>query len=80
MSFESSLQEIGTGLISARASERKKNAESLKSFLTGNAAPSLLSANTLKKRGYNWNNLFDDIHEYVLKVNKICTTLFTSSD
>ncbi|XP_047987168.1 uncharacterized protein LOC125227020 [Leguminivora glycinivorella] len=67
MSLESSLQEIGAGLISTRANERKKNAESLKNFLTGNAVPSLLSNNTIKKKGYNWNNVFDDVHEYILK-------------
>lgn len=68
MSLENSLQEIGAGLISTRANERKKNAESLKNFLTGNAVPSLLSNNTIKKKGYSWNNVFDDIHEYILKV------------
>ncbi|XP_061707147.1 serine-protein kinase ATM isoform X2 [Cydia pomonella] len=67
MSLENSLQEIGAGLISTRANERKKNAESLKNFLTGNAVPALLSSNTIKKKGYNWNNVFDDVHEYILK-------------
>ncbi|XP_063617686.1 serine-protein kinase ATM [Cydia splendana] len=67
MSLENTLQEIGAGLISTRANERKKNAESLKTFLAANAVPALLSNNTIKKKGYNWNNVFDDVHEYILK-------------
>lgn len=69
MELESSIKEAGNGLKSVRVTDRKKNAEIVKQFLTNsNAVPSLLSENTLKKRGYTWNNLFDDISDYIFKV------------
>lgn len=68
MELEISIKEAINGLKDKRVTERKKNAELLKEFLTRNAVPSLLSENTLKKRGYTWNNLFDDLNEYILKV------------
>lgn len=68
MSLEISLREHGAGLHSDRATERKKNAEALKGYLNNDAAPALLTSNTLKKTGYNWNNLFDDINEFLVKV------------
>lgn len=70
MELELSVKEASNGLKSVRVTERKKNAEILKEFLTRNSVPSLLTDNTLKKRGYTWNNLFDDINEYILKVCK----------
>ena len=68
MELEISIKEASIGLKDKKVTERKKHAEILKGFLTRNAVPSLLSENTLKKRGYTWNNLFDDINEYILKV------------
>ncbi|KAH9632713.1 hypothetical protein HF086_013085 [Spodoptera exigua] len=67
MELEISVKEASSGLKSVRVTERKKNAELLKEFLTRNAVPSLLTDNTIKKKGYTWNNLFDDINEYILK-------------
>lgn len=69
MELEISIKEASNGMKERRLTERKKNAENLKEFLTRNAVPSLLSENTLKKRGYTWNDLFDDINEYILKVS-----------
>lgn len=68
MALETSVRECCCALSSARATERKKNGEILKDFLIRNAVPSLLSENTIKKQGYSWNNVFDDIHDFVLKV------------
>ncbi|PZC82370.1 hypothetical protein B5X24_HaOG210411 [Helicoverpa armigera] len=65
MELETSVQDAASGIKSVRHTDRKKSAENLKEFLSRNAVPSLLSENTLKKRGYSWNNLFDDINEYV---------------
>lgn len=70
MALESTLRELSDGLRSSRVTDRKKNAENLKEFLTRNAVPSLLTENTLKKKGYTWNDLFDDLNELVLKVKK----------
>lgn len=70
MDLEFTLKEACSGLKSVRATERKKSAENLKEFLTRNAVPSLLNENTLRNKSYTWNNLFDDINEYVLKVYK----------
>ncbi|CAH0603140.1 unnamed protein product [Chrysodeixis includens] len=68
MELETSIKEAGNGLKAVRVTDRKKNAEIIKQFLTNsNAVPSLLSENTLKKRGYTWNNLFDDINDYIFK-------------
>lgn len=67
--LEVSVKECCVGLLSVRATERKKNGEILKDFLTRNAVPSLLSENTIKGQGYSWNNVFHDIHEFVLKVD-----------
>lgn len=72
---EESVKEVCSGLTSVRANERKKNAETLKDFLSRNAIPSLLTKNTLKKSGYTWNHVFDDINDYIMKVifhNCIC--------
>lgn len=68
MELEISIKDTSNGLRDRRVTERKKSAENLKEFLTRNAVPSLLSENTIKKRGYTWNNLFDDINEFILKV------------
>lgn len=69
MELESSIKDAGNGLKAVRVTDRKKNAEIIKQFLTNsNAVPALLSENTLKKRGYTWNNLFDDINDYIFKV------------
>lgn len=68
MALEISVKECCAALVSVRATERKKNGEILKDFLIRNAVPSLLTENTLKKQGYSWNNVFDDIHEFVLKL------------
>ncbi|CAB3231054.1 unnamed protein product [Arctia plantaginis] len=67
MDLELTLKDACNGLKSIRATERKKSAENLKEFLTRNAVPSLLNENTLKNKGYTWNNVFDDINEYILK-------------
>ncbi|RVE48633.1 hypothetical protein evm_006704 [Chilo suppressalis] len=67
MDLETSAREHSSALSSNRANERKKSAEALKDLLTRNALPSLLSKNSLKKRGFSWNDLFDDINEYILK-------------
>ncbi|XP_022833925.1 serine-protein kinase ATM [Spodoptera litura] len=67
MELEISVKDAVSGLKSVRVTERKKNAEILKEFLTRNSVPSLLTDNTLKKKGYTWNNLFDDVNEYILK-------------
>ncbi|CAH0725816.1 unnamed protein product, partial [Brenthis ino] len=64
---EELLRGLCSGLISVRATERKKNAESLKEFLNRNAGPSFLTNNTLKKSGYTWNHLFNDINDYIMK-------------
>lgn len=69
MTLEETLRETCSNLISVRATDRKKNAEKLKDFLTRNAVPSLLTSNTLKKSGYTWNHVFDDINDYIMKVN-----------
>lgn len=68
MALEQSLREICSGLRSVRVNERKKSAESLKDMLGRSAMPSLLTENTLKKSGYTWNQVFNDINEYILKV------------
>lgn len=68
MSLHDSLKEICDGLRSARQTERKKCADALKSFLMRNAVPALLTENSLKKSGYQWDNIFDDINDYVIKV------------
>lgn len=68
MALESTIRELSDGLKSVRVTDRKKNAESLKDFLTRNALPSLLTTNTLHKRGYSWSDLFDDVNEYIFKV------------
>lgn len=68
MTLETSVRDCCVALLSVRATERKKNGEILKNFLIGTAVPSLLSENSIKKQGYSWNNVFDDIHEFVLKV------------
>lgn len=73
MELELTLKESCNGLKAVRATERKKSAECLKEFLMRNAVPSLLTENTLKKKGYSWSHLFDDINEYILKV---CPVLF----
>lgn len=65
--METTIRENAAGLRSDRALERKKNAEALKAYLNYDAAPALLTENTIKKCGYNWNNLFDDVLEYLLK-------------
>lgn len=70
MSLEQSLIENGSGICSDRTSERKKNAEALKTFLSRNAAPTLLSNNTINKSGYCWNSLFDNVTDFILKVDK----------
>ncbi|KAI5641469.1 telomere-length maintenance and DNA damage repair domain-containing protein [Phthorimaea operculella] len=67
MSLETSVRECGAALGSSRATDRKKNGENLKNFLEGNAVPPMLSENTLRGRGYSWNELFDDINELVMK-------------
>ncbi|XP_041988824.1 serine-protein kinase ATM [Aricia agestis] len=75
MSLESSIQEICTNLTSNRVMERKKSAENLKDFLTRNAVPSLLTANTFKMSGLTWNILFDDINNFIiLETKKIETS------
>ncbi|KOB78951.1 putative mutated in ataxia telangiectasia [Operophtera brumata] len=51
MALETSLRELSDGLRSSRVTDRKKNAENLKEFLTRNAVPSLLTENTMKKKG-----------------------------
>lgn len=68
MSLEISIREICAGLRSERVTERKKNAEALRTYLNNEAAPTLLSENTIKKNGYSWNNMFDDVNEFILKV------------
>ncbi|XP_049866629.1 serine-protein kinase ATM isoform X2 [Pectinophora gossypiella] len=67
MSLESSLRECCAGLTSSRATDRKKTGDNLKTFLMGNAVPSLLSENTIHHKGYSWNDVFDDVNELVLK-------------
>ncbi|XP_050361625.1 serine-protein kinase ATM [Nymphalis io] len=67
MSLEESIKETCSNLTSIRATERKKSAEKLKDFLTRNAVPSLLTANTLKRSGYTWNHVFDEINDYIMK-------------
>ncbi|XP_072936623.1 serine-protein kinase ATM [Epargyreus clarus] len=68
MSLETEIREICGNLMSNRANERKKAAESLKKYLeTGKAVPSLLTQNTKRKKGYGWNHVFDDIHSYIIK-------------
>lgn len=79
MSLETTLKETCASLTSDRATERKKNAESLKTFLTGNAAPALLTDNSLKKNGFNWNNVFEDINEYILKVCGINLKIYANA-
>lgn len=69
MTLEEALRETCSNLTSVRATDRKKNAEKLKDFLTRNAVPSLLTSNTLKKSGYTWNHVFDDINDHIIKVN-----------
>lgn len=71
--LETSVRECCVALLSMRATERKKNGEILKDFLIRNAVPSLLSENTIKRQGYSWNEVFDDIHEFVLKVYLVYT-------
>ncbi|KAL4708134.1 hypothetical protein ACJJTC_009913 [Scirpophaga incertulas] len=67
MDLELSAKEHSGSLLSQRANDRKKSAESLKDLLTRNALPALLSKNTLKNRGFSWNELFVDINEFILK-------------
>ncbi|XP_047515657.1 serine-protein kinase ATM [Pieris napi] len=67
MALEQSLIEICSGLTSIRVNERKKNSETLKDMLSRSAMPSLLTENTRKKSGYTWNQVFNDINEYILK-------------
>lgn len=68
MSLEESVKETCSGLIAVRATERKKSANALKDFLTRNAVPALLTRNTKRKSGYNWNHVFNDINDYIMKV------------
>ncbi|CAG5022045.1 unnamed protein product [Parnassius apollo] len=67
MSLEISIKQICETLKSNKVSERKKSAEKLKDFLTRNAVPDMLSDNSRKKVGFTWNDLFDDVNEYILK-------------
>ncbi|OWR44588.1 serine-protein kinase ATM [Danaus plexippus plexippus] len=67
MSLEETVRETCVNLTSVRATDRKKSAESLKDSLSRNAVPTLLTKNTLNKKGYNWNNVFDDINDYIMK-------------
>lgn len=68
MDLEASVVGHSAGLTAPRATDRKKSAETLKDLLTRNALAALLNKNTLKKRGFTWNELFDDINECILKV------------
>lgn len=68
IALENTVKEMCEGLRSSRVTDRKKNGEKLKDFLNMTAVPALLTENTLKKRGYSWNDLFDDIIDYTLKV------------
>lgn len=76
MSLEYSIRENGSGLSSDRATERKKCAEALKTLLSGVAAPSLLTENTLRNKGFTWDSLFTDVHEYIIKVRRMIFYLF----
>ncbi|CAK1549906.1 unnamed protein product [Leptosia nina] len=67
MALEISLRELCSSLTSVRATERKKSAEALKDMLNRTAVPNLLNENTLKKSGYNWNHVFNDVNDYILK-------------
>ncbi|XP_063838719.1 serine-protein kinase ATM isoform X1 [Ostrinia nubilalis] len=67
MDLESSVREHSASLTSVRATDRKKSAEAIKDLLTRNALASVLTKNALKKRGFTWNELFDDINDYILK-------------
>lgn len=66
--LESTARELCATLLSSRATDRRKSAEVLKDFLSRNALGALLTKNTLRREGFNWNNLFDNIEEYILKV------------
>lgn len=66
--LENTVIGYSAALTSPRASDRKKGAENIKDLLTRNALPSMLSKNTLKKKGFTWNDLFDDINDYIHKV------------
>ncbi|XP_039752989.1 serine-protein kinase ATM isoform X2 [Pararge aegeria] len=74
MSLEESLKETCSGLTSARAIERKKSANTLKDFLTRNAVPALLTSHTKKRSGYNWNHVFGDINDFIIKETEKCDT------
>ncbi|XP_023934790.2 serine-protein kinase ATM [Bicyclus anynana] len=67
MSLELSVKETCSSLTSARATERKKSANTLKDFLTRNAVPALLTSNAKKRSGYNWNHVFGDINDFIMK-------------
>ncbi|KAM3964649.1 serine/threonine-protein kinase tefu [Aphomia sociella] len=67
MDLENTVRDLCIGLTSSRATDRKRNAESLKDFLSRNALGALLSNNTSRKQGFTWNNLFSDINDYIIK-------------
>ncbi|CAH0748972.1 unnamed protein product [Diatraea saccharalis] len=68
MELECSARDYSTRLSSSsRIGDRKKCAEALKDLLSRNALPSLLTKNSLNKKGFSWNDLFDDINEFILK-------------
>ncbi|XP_068621125.1 serine-protein kinase ATM [Battus philenor] len=67
MSLEVTVREISGNLTTNKALERKKNAELLKDYLTRNAVPDLLSDNTRRKVGFSWNDLFQNVTDYLLK-------------
>lgn len=68
MSLETHIRECCAGLTSDRVTERKKSADTLKTFLSGDAAPSLLVENTVRKRGFSWDDLYEHVQDYILKV------------
>lgn len=68
MDLETTFKEVCDGLKLTRNTDRKKNAENLKEYLTRNAVPCMLTHNALRKTGYCWSNVFGDINEYFLKV------------
>ncbi|XP_048483774.1 serine-protein kinase ATM [Plutella xylostella] len=67
MSLETHIRECCAGLTSDRVTERKKSADTLKTFLSGDAAPSLLVENTVRKRGFSWDDLYEHVQDYILK-------------
>lgn len=69
MSLETEIGIICDKLTSNRAIDKRKAAESLKRYLeTSKEVPSILTNNTINRKGYGWNNVFDDIHAFVIKV------------